>query len=97
MRRDAIALEIAVAMTNSPNKSCGCCKKMALDKIPGLTARMYAIVIKVVTPARTSVRIFVRYCSKLKNRAIAPCHPEGGGDGAGLLPVSRSLNSLASR
>ncbi len=51
--------ETAVATTNSVNKSCGSFKNIASDKINGLTTRIYAIVIKVVTPAKISVRKLV--------------------------------------
>ena len=55
--KDAIAVAINTACASIPDA----------DKILGFTARMYAMVIKVVTPATTSVRTFVPFSFSLKN------------------------------
>ncbi len=55
--KDASAVAIKTALLSMPEA----------DRIDGLTARMYAIVIKVVTPATTSVLMVVLFSLSLNH------------------------------
>ena len=61
MQKQAIALAIPVAVKTAPVSI------PEAPKIPGLTAKMYAIVINVVKPATTSVRTLVLFSESLNN------------------------------
>jgi hypothetical protein len=63
----AIAEAMAVAVNTGPAPIPG-----ILPSIPGLTARMYAIVKKVVKPAASSPRTVTPWALNLKNFSIVP-------------------------